>query len=295
MLKIKASKKRKKTAKFWEVGNMENKKKNIVIYQNDLIDKFIFEYKQKEIDLFFGIILQAQQNSTIVEFQKDEIRKLIKTGNLSNEEFTKLIRGLASKNIRYKTQENIIDTETGEILAESGDFVTMNFFDLLVEAKNDIIKIKIKKEFHKYIFEIKKELGFSTHNLQKVLQLDSRYEKLLFVLLNRWKNFQRPMKFDFEYFKKYLNIPKSYKNNDVKRLLEKAQQNIKKSTGIRFEFQFIKKGQKVLTIEFVMSDVVKDMIKKVLNPDTNEFEKKVLKIGLKNMGIENPEVYDLED
>ena len=121
---------------------MENKKKNIVIYQNDLIDKFIFEYKQKEIDLFFGIILQAQQNSTIVEFQKDEIRKLIKTGNLSNEEFTKLIRGLASKNIRYKTQENIIDTETGEILAESGDFVTMNFFDLLVEAKNDIIKIQ---------------------------------------------------------------------------------------------------------------------------------------------------------
>ena len=56
---------------------MKNKKE-MVTYQNEFVDKFVLDYKQKELDLFFAIIFQMQKNSKIIEFQKENIKKSIK-------------------------------------------------------------------------------------------------------------------------------------------------------------------------------------------------------------------------
>ena len=148
---------------------MKNKKE-MVTYQNEFVDKFVLDYKQKELDLFFAIIFQMQRNSKIIEFQKEDIKKSIKTSNLTSEDFTNLIKSLSRQSIRYKTTEQIIDEETGRILANPGAFVTINFFDMLIE-EDDKVTIKIKKEFQKYFFEIQENLGFSKHELQDLIKI----------------------------------------------------------------------------------------------------------------------------
>ena len=274
---------------------MDREKKDIVVYQNDLVDRFIFEYKQKEIDLFLAIIMQSQQNSRMVEFSKNDLKNLIKTSIITNDEFTKLVRGLASKNIRYKAEKEWIDKDTGEVIAEKGDFITMNFFDVLIETKDqEYLKVVIKKEFHEYIYEIKKELGFASHSLQNILSLDSRYEKILYLLLNRWKNYTKPVRFEFEYFKTYLAVPKSYKNNDIKRMLEKCKANIQEKIGLKYEFAFLKKGAKVKYIEFIISDPISEIIKKYFDPETVKLEKEMYGLLFRQKGI-NPELYREEE
>lgn len=270
--------------------------KEIVVYQNEFIDKFILDYKQKEIDLFFGIIFKIQKDSKIIEFKKDEIKNLIKTSNLSSEEFTNLIKSLARQAVRYKTKEEIIDEDTGKVLANPGAFVTINFFDMLIE-EGDNVTIKIKKEFQKYFFEIQKDLGFSKHELQDLLKLSSRYEKLLFIILNRWKTFDKVYKCDFEEFKIKLGIPGSYKNNDVKRLIEKAKKNIEKNTKIKFEFEFIRKGRKIEEIHFYIQNVLRELLIRARDNNISEIERNVLVLGLKRSGIniEDIDSIDIDD
>lgn len=274
---------------------MKNRKE-IVTYQNEFVDKFVLDYKQKELDLFFAIIFQMQRNSKIIEFQKEDIKKSIKTSNLTSEDFTNLIKSLSRQSIRYKTMEQIIDEETGKILANPGAFVTINFFDMLIE-EDDKVTIKIKKEFQRYFFEIQENLGFSKHELQDLIKLSSRYEKLLFILLNRWKTFNRVFSTDFEEFKIKMNIPKSYKNNDVKRMIEKAKANIEKNTKIKFEFEFIKKGRKVEKINFYISNALREMLIKAKDENTKEIERRVLLAGLRanDIDVENLESIDIDE
>ncbi len=275
---------------------MKKKEKEIVVYQNEFVDKFVLDYKQKELDLFFGIIFQMQKDSKIIEFRREDIKRLIKTSNITSDDFTALIKSLSRQSIRYKTTEQIIDEDTGKVLANPGAFITINFFDMLIE-EGEKVTIKIKKEFQKYFFEIQKDLGFSKHELQDLLKLSSRYEKLLFILLNRWKTFNRVFSSDFEEFKTKLNIPSSYKNNDIKRMLEKAKISIEKNTKIKFEFEFIKRGRKVEKINFYISNTLREMLKKARDEKTNEIEKRVLLIGLRanDIDIDDLDSIDIDD
>ncbi len=265
---------------------MKEKENNLVVYQNEFIDRFLIDYKQKAIDVFFGIIMKVQQNSNIIEFDKLELKKLVKTGNLTNKEFGELIKHIASNTVRFKTIEEIIDEETGVILANPGDYVTINFFDILVEKeKEQKVVIKIKKEFKKYFFELKSELGFSSHKLKELLDLDSRYAKILFILLNRWKNYNKKVSIDFEFLKEYMKFPKSYKNNDIKRVLEKAKKNIEDNTNISYIFEFNRNGRKVESISFYVTNVKNMLHKKITDPKISEIEKKVLELAIKNREV----------
>ena len=64
-------------------------KKHLVTYQNEFIDSVIFskDYTKKMLHLFFAIVYKVQENSSLVEFDKDEIKNLIKTSNMTNKEF----------------------------------------------------------------------------------------------------------------------------------------------------------------------------------------------------------------
>ena len=258
---------------------MEDIKKDTIVYRNEFVDRFLFNYKQKALDVFFGILLKVQQDSSIIEFDKDELKKLIKTGNLSNKEFGELIKYIASQSIRYKTDENIIDEDSGRIIANVGDYVTKNFFDVLIEKeKENKVIIKIRREFKKYFFDLKTELGFSRHELKEVLVLDSRYNKLMFILLNRWKNYDKALIIDYDFFKEFLKIPNSYRNHDIKRILDKAKKDLHKHTNIRFDYKFNKKGNKVVNITFLM---LKNKLKDIEDNDNSTYlEKKIAKIAM---------------
>ena len=94
-----------------------------------------------------------------------------------------------------------------------------------------------------------------------------------------------------------MNIPKSYKNNDVKRMIEKAKANIEKNTKIKFEFEFIKKGRKVEKINFYISNALRDMLIKAKDENTKEIERRVLLAGLRanDIDVENLDSIDIDE
>ena len=96
-------------------------KKHLVTYQNEFIDSVIFskDYTKKMMHLFFAIVYKVQENSSLVEFDKDEIKNLIKTSNMTNKEFSKLLINVSSKAVLYKTDEEI--TIEDKVIAKKGD------------------------------------------------------------------------------------------------------------------------------------------------------------------------------
>jgi len=94
-----------------------------------------------------------------------------------------------------------------------------------------------------------------------------------------------------------MNIPRSYKNNDVKRMIEKAKANIEKNTKIKFEFEFVKKGRKVEKINFYISNALREMLIKAKDENTKEIERRVLLAGLRanDIDVENLDSIDIDE
>ena len=105
-----------KSAKLLE-GVKVREKKHLVTYQNEFIDSVIFskDYTKKMLHLFFSFFYKVQENSSLVEFDKDEIKNLIKTSNMTNKEFSKLLINVSSKAVLYKTDEEITIEEASNM------------------------------------------------------------------------------------------------------------------------------------------------------------------------------------
>ncbi len=70
----------------------------IVRYDNELVDRFLFtNYKSKMLDLFFALILKVQKEKNTIKFNRNEIKNLIKTSNLTSAEFTEILKTLSSQ------------------------------------------------------------------------------------------------------------------------------------------------------------------------------------------------------
>ena len=119
----------------------------IVRYDNELVDRFLFtNYKSKMLDLFFALILKVQKEKNTIKFNRNEIKNLIKTSNLTSAEFTEILKTLSSQTIRYKVTEDLIEND--DVIAKKGDFIWESIFERLIEEKTqEYITIQIKDKF----------------------------------------------------------------------------------------------------------------------------------------------------
>ena len=257
----------------------------IVRYDNELVDRFLFtNYKSKMFDLFFALILKVQKEKNTIKFNRNEIKNLIKTSNLTNAEFTEILKSLSSQTIRYKATEDII--ENNEVIAKKGDFIWESIFERLIEEKSqEHITIQIKDKFKGLFFDLRD--NFSKHELDEMMNINSIYSKKLFMFLNRWRNYNKAVFVEWDNLIARLGTTVSYKTNDIIRTLNKSKEEINAKTGLKFDYKTVKKGRKIEKIVFTINDYIQEIKDMLDDPNINSSQRRAIEMILKREGEKN--------
>lgn len=125
-----------------------------------------------------------------------------------------------------------------------------NWFSGLV-YDNGVIEYAFDKRLKPYLLELKD--NFTRYNISNILKLRSSYSIQIFELLSQYKTIGT-RSITIDEFRKLLKIPKTYKNNDLKRLIESVQKDLKNNTTLSFEFSFKKLGKSFNSIDFQIFD-----------------------------------------
>lgn len=263
---------------------MIKKNNELVRYSNELVDFYNFDFtKEKELDIFIAIIYAVQKNESLIQFKTQDIKKLIKTSNLTYKEFKQYVRALASTPLRYKADIDII--ENNVVKVKKGDDVEEFFFDKLIFSKDEeYITIVLKENFKGLIMDLKKE--FSKHGLKEFFMLNGKYTKFLFMHLNRWKNYHDYLEWTEDRLREKLKVPQNYNFSKIEeRILEKARKEIIMKTELYFDYEIDRKTKivrfKIYKLEEkFLDDYLKKIDKKEYN-ELTEIEKKIYDISLK--------------
>jgi len=124
--------------------------------------------------------------------------------------------------------------------------VWVNWFSQM-ECKNGFIQYCFTPALKPYLLELKG--NYTLYELKNIIPLKSSYSIQIFELLKQLEKYVF-RKIILEDFKEILNIPKSYKTNDIKRLIERSQKELKEKSKFYFEPHYKKKGRKITHINF---------------------------------------------
>lgn len=260
---------------------MEIKEHEIVRYSNQLIDIYDFDFdKEKELDIFIAIIYATQKNESLIQFKTQDIKRLIQTSNLTYKEFKQYVRSLAKTPLRYRANEDIIEND--KLKVRKGDYVEEFFFDKLIFSKDEeYITVQIKESFKVLISDLRRE--FSKHSLKEFFMLSGKYSKLLFMHINRWKNYKNKIFWSEDRLRDKLKVPKNYKFSKIEeRILEKSRKEIITKTDIFFDYEIDRKNK---TVEFKAYNFEKKLL--------NDFLEKLGKKDFEELSEPEKRLYNL--
>jgi len=134
-------------------------------------------------------------------------------------------------------------------------------FNWIADARyrDGVITFTISKRLKPFVLELQNR--FLKYKLENILPLKSKYVIRLYEVLKDWLELNKRYGNKTEKIislvelREFLDIPKSYRYNDIKRqILNKAQEELVKNTDLTFEFEEIKTGRKVTHIKFKIID-----------------------------------------
>lgn len=210
-------------------------KENLVVKHNALINATSkYKYETNELKLICTLISNIDnQKDKGFDIKYMNLRDL----NFSEKDIT---------NVEYITNlcESIMSKP---FKIGKGVF---NWFSGLV-YDNGVIEYAFDKRLKPYLLELKD--NFTRYNISNILKLRSSYSIQIFELLSQYKTIGT-RSITIDEFRKLLKIPKTYKNNDLKRLIEGVQKDLKNNTTLSFEFSFKKLGKSFNSIDFQIFD-----------------------------------------
>ena len=210
-------------------------KENLVVKHNTLINATSkYKYETNELKLICTLISNIDnQKDKGFDIKYMNLRDL----NFSEKDIT---------NVEYITNlcESIMSKP---FKIGKGVF---NWFSGLV-YDNGVIEYAFDKRLKPYLLELKD--NFTRYNISNILKLRSSYSIQIFELLSQYKTIGT-RSITIDEFRKLLKIPKTYKNNDLKRLIEGVQKDLKNNTTLSFEFSFKKLGKSFNSIDFQIFD-----------------------------------------
>ncbi len=210
----------------------------IVKYHNDLNKIVLKDFNSKEIDIFYAIIFKMKNKSEAI-FKIEEIKTLATTeyGNRSLERFFKHLDVVFKTQIQIKTATKITDYHL---------FITKE----LDKDKNQIL-IKLHPDC---IYILNNFIGnYTQFELQKFLQLQSGYSKILFRLLKQF-NDTKKLFITMEEFRVLFEVPVNYEQDNINQKILKPA--IKELSSIFKGLKYIKEknGKKISRIVFTWED-----------------------------------------
>ncbi len=169
-----------------------------------------------------------------------------------------------------------------------------------VNKKEDTLLLRFHDELKPYLLELKKR--FTSFKLEEVILLKSVYSIKIYQLLTEYHNRK---KFTFEYkledFREMMLGEKSKKYSDFKnfrvRILESAQKELNKKSGLSFTFKSVKIGRTIGKIEFQIVETNNNRKEKTKPPIETDFklsvaieEPKIIE-KFERLGIKKPSVF----
>ena len=233
--------------------------KNIIKTSHNL-NHFRGAYTRLELDFIYAFI------STI----KDE-----------DEEFReyalplKELEGKLGKRLQLRDIEYLFDTLISKSfkINNEKELAVYTFFTRLSYNKDDkVLKVRFNEELKPHLLQLK---PFAMGNLKYILQYRSEYSKRIYMLLSQWKT-AGSHKYKVDELRDMLAVPDSYKYNDFKkRVIIKAQKELKEKGDIYFDFAEKKEegGKKVTHILF---DIIVARGEDKEKPSIEEYKGKII-------------------
>ncbi|MFY9100391.1 replication initiation protein [Aliarcobacter cryaerophilus] len=127
-----------------------------------------------------------------------------------------------------------------------------------------IIEYKFDPLLKPFLLQLKD--NFATYQLKNILSLKSTYSIRMYELLNQYKVIGKRT-IEIEELKTLLNIPDSYKNNDISRLIKSIKKELTSKTDLTFDFDVIKESRQFKSFEFTIKYNKKENLEanKILN------------------------------
>ena len=112
-----------------------------------------------------------------------------------------------------------------------------------------IIEYKFDPLLKPFLLQLKDT--FTTYQLKNILSLKSIYSIRMYELLNQYKVIGKRT-IEIEELKTLLNIPDSYKNNDISRLIKSIKKELTSKSDLTFDFEVIKESRQFKSFEFTI-------------------------------------------
>ena len=226
---------------------MEIKKGNKIEKRNDLNDLRANHMTIQQLR-FFAIYLSrinARDPSTrLVRFSLDEFRTIMGLGKLN-------IRSLIA------TTDGLLQ-QVIHIPSTKGGYDSFQLFKRCKVLQDDYgewyVEIDAHDEAIPLFFEFKEK--YFIYELGNVLRLTSTNKIRMYEILKQRQKMKQPVRIELKTLRELLGIkPAEYpKFSDFKRyVLEQARIELENQTDIRFSYEKITKGRKVIAIDFCIS------------------------------------------
>ena len=206
-----------------------------VVKHNFLINaKSTYKYTLNELKLISHLIANILPSDTNLEIKKVSIRELNFIVTDSNN-YSKIGKELEKLKIK------IIKLPNG---------YEVNWFSCL-KYENGFIEYSFDTRLKEFLLNINS--NFTSYYLTNVLNLKSAYSIRIFELLFQLKDKGYRTIFLSD-LRECLNIPDSYSNKDIRRLIQNVQKDLQLHTTIQFEFKLVKKGKAFHKVEFIIKN-----------------------------------------
>lgn len=180
----------------------------VVKYQNDLNTATMRNWTEKEMNILFSIVAKIRDTSTYeTMFTFSQLKQLSKfKKNLTRKEFVDDLISVSKK----LGSLNYLERSSNGMNAKL--FILFQTFD--INGDNETLKVCVHPQFE-YVFN-KIGMEFTQFELDEFIRIQSTYAKSAYRLLKQYRT-TGWWKVTLEDFKLLLDIPKSYRSNDIDR------------------------------------------------------------------------------
>lgn len=223
--------------KLTKEEKIEINNKDLVVKHNALINATNnYKYETNELKLI-SFLISSINNTYDKEFKKYEDQYFdLKELNFSDEDITNKLY-IKQLCISIMSKPFVIDK------------CVYNWFTKLT-YEDGIIRYEFHNDLKPFLLDLKSQ--FTKYHLTNILKLRSSYSIQIFELLYQYKTIKQ-RKMTFEELRKILNIPDSYRNVDIRKILDNVQKDLEKNTSIQFDFTIEKIGRSFNSIIFNIS------------------------------------------
>lgn len=213
---------------------MEENNNYMVVKHNDLINsRSDLIYTSNQLKLICHLVSHIKPTDTNFETKEVSLREL----------------GFVGENSYNYSRFKVEFIELLKMPFElPGTKVWTNWFSSL-EYEDGSIRYAFDERLKPFLLELKD--NFTSYQLKNILLLQSAYNIKLYELLAQYKIIGH-RKITLDNLRNCLNIPSSYQNKDVIKLIEKLQLELGEKTDISFNFEIIKNGKRFDSLNFII-------------------------------------------